>query len=612
LSSSKPSGNAKPFRGEHGVVREDGFAPISDYGTIGDGRSVALVARDGDIDWLCLPSSTSPAAFAALLDPERGGRASLAPTEPYQVQRRYVEDTNVLQATYRTASGTVRLTDAMNLDGGTPPPWSELVRRVECVAGEVPLAWSVSPRASYGRATPTVARRSGVPVLELGHADIAVHAWNAGEPVMGEQGVSGRMRLHSGETATVALTVTAGSPIAAPRRAEIERRLRWTVEDWRRVTAACVYDGPWQPAVRRSALLLHLLIDAAQGMLVAAPTTSLPERLGGDRNYDYRFGWVRDSAFALDALMHLGYRAQAHASLAWLLDATSHTHPRLQPFYRIDGDPRAPESSLSLRGYRGSRPVRIGNAAAGQLQLGAFGDLLDTVLQYVDHGNALDSGTAQRIAEIADFICKVWRDPDSSIWELPTQRHYTQSKLGCWMALDRAVRLADLGVIEGEGVPRWRREAEAIRSFVLTSCWSVRKRTLVACADSDALDASVLLAGRHGFFARDADALAATVEAVCRELRVGPCVYRCSGSRELEGAFIPCSFWLMDALARLGRHDDAAEVMDGACAASNDLGLLSEEVDPDSGELLGNFPQALSHLALANAAVTFAEAGSMS
>jgi glycosyl hydrolase family 15/trehalase-like protein len=338
-----------PVPGEDRLMRDEGYAPIAAYGAIGDGRSVALVAKDGGLDWMCLPGSTSPAAFAALLDPEHGGSANLAPTVPYAAERDYLEDTNVLQTTYRTATGTARLTEAMTLDSGRAPPWSEVVRHVECLAGDVAFDWSVAPRARYGAHSPVPTERHGIPVLGLGHVDIAVHAWNAGKASVGAHGVSGRMQLRGGETALVVLTATAGSPIAVPARGEVERRLLWTSEDWRRVVAACAYDGPWRAQVRRSALVLHLLIDAGKGMLLGAPTTSLPERVGTDRNYDYRFGWVRDSCFALDALMQLGYRSQAHASLSWLLNATNRTHPAFSRSTRSTAIHRLPSRRFRSR-----------------------------------------------------------------------------------------------------------------------------------------------------------------------------------------------------------------------------------------------------------------------
>jgi GH15 family glucan-1,4-alpha-glucosidase len=334
----------------------------------------------------------------------------------------------------------------------------------------------------------------------------------------------------------------------------------------------------------------------------------LPERLGGDRNYDYRFSWVRDASFSLDAFAALGFREQLHGSLSWLLGASEASHPRIDVFYAVDGSVPPGARELDLHGYRGSAPVTVGNDAAGQLQLGSYGDLLDTVWTYVDHGNALDRETATRMCETADFLCRIWRHGDSGIWELADEaRHYTTSKIGCWVALDRALRMADCGEIDDAGVDRWRREAGAVREFVETRCWSSERRSYRFHAEADALDASVLLAARMGYADPAGDRLQGTIAAIRDELGAGgPLLYRYSGQQDEEGAFLACSFWLIEALALSGRVDAAAAEMDAMLARANDVGLFSEEIDPTTGELLGNFPQGLTHLALINAAACVA------
>jgi GH15 family glucan-1,4-alpha-glucosidase len=587
-------------------MRVDGFVPISDYAAIGDGRSVALVARDGDIDWLCLPRSTSPPAFAALLDPERGGRATLAPVGPHEVSRRYLEDTNVLETTYTTADGEARVTDSMNLDGGTTPPWSEIARRIECLRGAVRMRWEVRP---YEGARPAVRRRGGVTVLSFRDIDLAVHSWDAGAPQPEAGGVRGELRLAAGQSALLALTATSRTPIAAPAREEVERRLEWTVEDWRRVAGACQYEGPWAPEVRRSALALHLLVDASRGMLVGAPTTSLPERIGGDRNYDYRYSWVRDTAFTLDALINLGLLVQVHASFAWLLGAVGRTEPDLHVFYDLDGETVSGEEELGLEGYRRSRPVRRGNAAAGQLQLGCYGDLLETAELYVREGNALDDATADRLADILDHLTTIWTTEDSSIWELPELRHYTVSKLSVWMAFDRAQRLAESGQLPRDRAEKWRECAKDVREFVEGECWSDSRGCYVMFPGSGKLDASVLRVSRMNFLDVSGERFSLLVDAIRDELDAGDgLLYRYSGQQRVEGAFVACSFWLVEALARAGRVQEARARMRQVIAHANDVGLLAEEIDPETGGFLGNFPQGLSHLALINAAAAIRSA----
>ena len=591
-------------------MRTGGYAPIRDYAAIGDGRTCALVATDGSVDWLCLPDLDSPSWFGALVDDERGGRFALAPEDRFEAERRYLPGTNVLETVFRTAGGTVRVTDALTLPGGGLEPLRELARRVEGLSGSVGLRWRVEPRFGYGAGSARVAKRDGRWVLASGGAAAGLSLWG-GEGTAAGGAVEGTLAIREGDRALLALTAAVGEPLVFPARDEVEGRLEGTIAYWRRWTGLCSYDGPWREAVFRSALALKLLVYAPSGAIAAAPTTSLPEEIGGERNWDYRYSWIRDSSFVVDALLRLGYAEEAKSFLWWLMHAERRGHPQLSVLYRLNGDLHMPERRLELEGYRGSRPVRVGNLAAGQLQLGIYGSLLESVALYVERGNALDPDTGRLLGEAADWVCGNWGRRDSGIWEVRSEPvHFTHSKLMCWVALDRAIGLSTEGHVPTRHAARWRETARAIAEFVDARCWSDERRSYVRWAGADELDAALLMAAFVG--CHDDERAARTVDAVRRELGDGPFVHRYLGEDGLpggEGAFLACSFWLAHALARIGRPDEAAELMEELLGLANDVGLYAEEVDPGSGEFLGNFPQALTHLALVNAADVIAEVG---
>lgn len=591
-------------------TRVDGYAPIADYGVLGDGQVAALVARDGSVDWLCAPRFDSPTLFAALLDAGRGGRFALAPDGPYECEQRYVPETNVLETTFSTEDGEVRVVDALVLEEGRPLPWRELVRRVEGVRGRVPMRWRVEPGFGYGLEEGSFERLGAVVTALCGEHRLSVQSFDAGDVEFSKTAAEGAFVAGEGTRAVLVLAYTNADPVPSLARERVEERLDGTIDYWRRRWARVAYDGEFGDAVRRSALALELLADVETGALVAAATMGLPERIGGGRNFDYRYVWIRDGTFTVDALLALGLDAIAHRAFSWMLAASRHTHPRLQPIYTLAGVPRPPDAQLPLDGYRGSRPVTLGNGAAHQLQLGNFGDLLDAAWRYTRHGNALDPATGHRLGEIADLVCELWRNDDSGIWELKgSQRPYTTSKIACWCALDRALALAAEGQIPGGGRGRWRTERNQIRAFVEHRCWSPSRNAYAFHAGTTDLDASVLLAPRMGFCAADDERFLATLDAVLDELADGPLVWRYSGMREQEGAFLACSFWVVEALAEAGRAEEAAERMRDLLELTGPQGLFSEEAAPD-GSLLGNLPQALTHLSLINAATALARAES--
>ena len=587
------------------MSRHGGFGPISSYAVLGDGRTVALVARDGAIDWCPVTALDTAPAFAALLDPAHGGQVELEPAVEYSAERHYRPGTAVLETSYITATGTVTITDCLNRLGDHPLPWTELARVVHAEAGSVPMRWRVRPGSRFGTVQPNLHARDAIPLMQLGSETIAVLTSNAGRSVVTPHEVVGEFTAEPGVTSLLALTATGHEPVMIPRAEEVIRRVGTTADGWRAWRRRIHYPGPHAEAVVRSALTLRLLTVTATGASVAAPTTSLPEAIGGDRNYDYRFTWVRDASFALDALTSLGLTEEVHDTLSWLLRAVMRTAPELHVFYTLGGDPAPPDEReiTTMPGYRGTGPVREGNRAASQRQLGCHGHLLNAAYHYVRHGGLLGPATGGLLAQMADTVCDLWRQPDAGLWELRDSQHYTSSKLGCWVALRRAAWSAEHDHLPAGHTSRWRATAAEIHDWINEHCWSPRRQSYTMHPGTDDLDAAVLLMARTAFCRDDQQRLHSAIDAIRTELAAtGPLVYRYSAIRGKEGAFAACSFWLAEALARTGRTDEASSVFGAMLGYCNDVGLLAEEIDPATGACLGNFPQGLSHLALIGAA----------
>lgn len=580
------------------ATRTDGYAPLRTYAAIGDGRTVALVADDGRIDWFPVPNLHSRPVFASLLDGQDGGRLELAPTQPFQVQRQYVVGTNVLQTTFTTATGTVRVTDSLNTGVAGRLPWTELARRVDGLTGSVPMAWQVLPGTVFATASPWVQETVHGPVLRVDGVTLAVRLLGDTTCVAADQSISGVFSTSPGSRHTVGLVGTGREPVLLPTPEALDEGVDRTVDNWRAWTEAFHYDGRWGKAVQRSALALKLLIYAPSGSIAAAATTSLPESLAGGKNWDYRYSWLRDTAYAVDALIGFGLTEETHAAISWTLTTLRESDMRV--FYGLDGSLPGEHAFAQVPGWRGIGPVVDGNHAAEQLQLGVYGDLLGVVRGYVDAGNLLDAETGRLLASIADEACDAWHRLDAGMWELTDERHYTTSKLGCWQALTCAVHLAEAGQIPG--VPdRWRAEAERIREWVETECWSEELGAYVMYPGSTDLDASILLHAMSGF--DRGERMSSTIDALRRELGAGPLLYRYTGMREEEATFVACAFWGVAALAHVGRRDEAAVWMDELLEQANDVGIWPEMIDESTGEFLGNLPQALSHLALVQAAL---------
>ena len=584
--------------------RRGGYAAISDYAVLGDGRTTALVASDGRIDWWAIPTLDAPPVCAAILDSGAGGHFALSPAEPAGVSRRYLPGTNVLESTYTTPAGDVRVTDSLNVGSAG---LAALDRAGQAGGG---------PDRRGRDALGVPARESPRPGPALGYQprrDPGRDRWRpehrpdsaGGQPGPAARHVSGHLLARAGEHAVVAAVATDHEPVVIPAPQHVGARIDRTIDSWRRWSDLVSYQGPWDDAVRRSALALKTLLYEPGGAIAAAATTSLPEAIGGPKNYDYRYAWVRDSSYTLDAFIRLGLQEEVHAAVSWLLKAVRRTAPDIHVFYSLDGQVASGQATVDLPGYRDSLPVRSGNGAAGQSQLGTYGDLFDTIARYVSTGHLLDQATGRMLADLADRCCDIWTREDAGLWELSRHRHYTISKIGCWVALDRAASLAAAGQLPAAHAARWRQEAAGISRWVGDHCWSQAKESYTFYAGTDDLDAAVLLAARTGF--DRGPRLASTIEAVVAELGRGPFVYRYTGMDREENAFVACTFWLVEALAWTGQGKRAREVMGEALQWCNDVGLLSEQIDPATGEFRGNLPQGLSHLALINAAHTLAD-----
>lgn len=582
--------------------------PIGAHGVIGDGFSCALVRPDGAIDWLCLPRFDSPSIFASLLDPARGGVTAITPrARPFESLQRYDPDTNVLETLFRIpGQGVVRLTDFMPWTDDPRAAIHEVHRRIECREGEVELEALFDPRFDYGRDPGKIDVREHGALAHSAAGDTLACVLSNGEKFMPceEGGVRARFRLQAGQFRWMVLSWGAPrpEPVAAYRPFD---QLRQTRQAWRKWSRQLRYEGPWRHHVMRSALALKLLIFQPTGAMVAAPTTSLPEWLGGRRNWDYRYAWTRDAALGIGATNLIGYSREATEFFHFMRD-TLDRRRSLEVVYRVDGQPVPEESELAhLAGYAGSPPVRIGNGAQGQLQLDTAGALVDAAFTYESFGGSLTLRAWRHLRDVVEAVCRSWEIPDHGLWEVRDGlRQNLHSKLMSWVALDRAQRLAPLFGDQAR-IDRWSREASRIREQILTRGLDPSGHHFVSTFGGSQADASLLLMPIHGLLSAANERVQDTIDWIRQELGIGPFLrrYRCrDGIEGSEGAFVLCGFWLAEALALSGRLDEAQEIFVAHAEASNHVGLLAEELDPESGALLGNFPQAFSHLGLINAA----------
>jgi GH15 family glucan-1,4-alpha-glucosidase len=583
---------------------------IEDYALLGDLQTAALVGRDGSVDWLCLPRFDSAACFAALLGDERNGRWLLAPSDPEaRATRRYLDDTLILETTWETDDGAVRVLDFMPPRGEAP----DVVRIVEGLRGRVEMRTELVIRFDYGRVVPWVRRLDGDTRLAIAGPD----ALCLRTPVeVGGEDMKTVGRFTVGEGRRVPFVLTSSPSFGdLPAKVDAEQALEDTTHFWQEWVSRCRYEGPAHEHVHRSLIVLKALTYAPTGGIVAAPTTSLPEHLGGVRNWDYRFCWVRDATLTLVALLLAGYEEEAEAWRRWLLHAAAGNPDDLQIMYGVAGEQRLGELELDwLRGYEGSKPVRTGNLASEQVQLDVYGELMDALYQARVRGLEASeyAWSLQRV--LLRNLEMRWHDPDNGIWEIRGEpRHFTHSKVMAWVAFDRAVRTIEEFGLTGD-LDRWRETRDEIHAEVCREGFDARLGAFTQHYGSGTLDASLLLIPLVGFLPASDERVRATIEAVRHDLSEDGLVLRyrsddgVDGLPAGEGVFLPCSFWLVTCLELLGDHDAAHSLFERLVGLTNDLGLVAEEYDPVTKRMLGNFPQAFTHLELVNSAFTLATA----
>jgi len=593
------------------------FPPIADYGAIGDCRSVALISSRGSLEWLCWPRFDRPAIFSAILDRDKGGYWSVAPAGQHQSTRRYIPETNVLETTFHSSGGTAVLTDLMPVgeelyDQPVLVPDHEIIRRLECTDGTLDIEILFSPRAEYGLRAVSIqnVEKFGLRIK----CGPGVYWLRTSIPVTICDGSAcfARLTMRAGDTIRFSLSYSEEAPAVLPPidDATIVRRIELSVRWWEQWARRAQYDGPYRDEVVRSALVLKLMNYAPSGAIIAAPTTSLPERIGDSLNWDYRFCWLRDASLTVRAMLELGYDDEAEAFITWLLQATRLTQPELRVMYTLYGEKPPREQELKqLSGYCGSKPVRIGNGARDQLQLDVYGEVIDAAAQYAFHRGRLEREMQKVLIGFGNYVVDHWRLPDEGIWEpRGGRRHHTHSRLLCWTALDRLISLYEKGLLRKAPVERYKTNAEAICHQLHERCWNEAMQSYVSTVDGQDLDASLLLLAWYGFEKADSPRMRSTYRAVLEKLGTSDGLLYRYHRDPAEGAFAMCGFWAAEYLALGGGSlAEAFALFQGLLGYRNDLGLYAEEIDPASGTALGNFPQAFTHIGLIGAALSISQ-----
>jgi GH15 family glucan-1,4-alpha-glucosidase len=601
------------------VQAPDRYPPIGDYALIGDCHTAALISRAGSIDWCCLPRFDSGSAFARLIDWDQGGHCSLSlpDAERWERRREYLEDTLVLETTLEGPAGEVRVLDCFTCPGRETEE-RQLLRVIEGCRGSVELELRVAPRFDYGDVRPWIRRHGHKLHSAIGGNDGLVIWCDQELNEDAEHELAGPITVGAGDRVRLSITYRPPDLIDSggaeePDPDELDRRLDDTIRWWREWASPLRLGTRDEGVIRRSAITLKALTHAPTGAIVAAPTTSLPEVIGGQRNWDYRYAWVRDSSFSSRAFAELGAVDEADAFRAFVMRSAAGHAEELQVFYGVGGERRlAAEQLERLEGYRGSSPVTIGNNASTQRQLDAYGELVNLTWRWHRRGHSPSDDDWRFLVSLINHAAERWREPDRGLWEWPGEPdHFVHSKALCWAALDRGIRLAD-ECMRRAPTRRWRRARDELRKAIERRGYDRKRGVFVQAFDRSDLDAALLLLPWVEFVAWDDERMLRTIAAIREELGAGDgLLYRYRRDDGLpgeEGAFLCCSFWLVEGLARTGELDEARAIFDRTNAKGNDLGLFSEEIDPGTGELLGNFPQGLTHLAQIDAAVALADA----
>jgi GH15 family glucan-1,4-alpha-glucosidase len=603
------------------VPSRDDYPSIGDYALIGDCHSAALISRTAAIEWCCLPRFDAGSAFAAILDRERGGSCSITPVSSgeWTYTRRYLDDSLVLETIMTGPSGELRLIDLFLSSDDHQSVERRILRIIEGRRGAVDLNVRVAPRFDYGQVRPWI-RRLGLQLHSAVGGDDALVVWCERElnedP---DHELSGTITVHAGERVRLLLRYTRPELIDAaeiedPQPAALDAEVEATVDAWREWARTVTLSGSDEPAARRSAIVLKALTYQPTGAVVAAPTSSLPEAVGAGRNWDYRYAWIRDSSFSSRSFAHVGCVHEADAFRRFIIRSAAGHAEDLQVLYGVGGERRLQPATLdALEGYRGSAPARIGNGAVGQLQLDAYGEIVNLMWRWHRRGHSPSDDDWRFVVSLIDHAAERCQDPDSGIWEWPGEpQHFVHSKVMCWSALDRGLRLAQ-ECMRRAPTRRWRKTRDELRERIDSQGFDKQRGTYTQVLGGRDVDAALLLLPTVEYFDWSDERMLGTIAAVREDLGAGDgLLYRYrrdDGLPGQEGAFLCCSFWLVECLARAGDPTEARHVFDQVLARANDLSLFSEEIDPASGELLGNFPQGLTHLAHIDAAVALAEAG---